>query len=898
MNGINEQAAAPIGVKPIKLRFEHHRSAFGVGEARPRISWKFEGNLPGWKQAEYELEVTRPSITEPEIYRVISPESVLIPWPSTSLVSADSASVRVRAFPEHGAPTPWSDSATVEAGLLYPEDWMCALIRSPDESEKESPHRPVLFRREFQVSSNLLKARLYITAHGVYESEINGVPVGDHVLAPGWTSYQHELPYQTFDVTNHLKTGANVLGAHVGEGRFAGRLGFMGGQRNIWGSQLGVIAQLVLTYVDGRSETIPTDDKWKCNIGAVISSEIYDGEYYDARLQLLDWSTPGQNDSAWRDVVTATHDPKLLRAPDGPPIRRIQELPALKAWKSPKQKWIIDFGQNLVGWLRVRVKGPSGHTIRLTHTEVLEHGEVATRPLRQAKAADTIIVSGEPMVWEPHFTFHGFRYVQVEQWPEAEAEGNALNLDNFTAVVIHTDIERSGWFECSEPLINKLHENVVWSMKGNFVGVPTDCPQRDERLGWTGDLQAFAPTACFLYDVHGMLKTWLRGLAAEQREDEARVPPLFSPNTFRDRPRKSFAIWGDTVVMVPWDMHQSSGDVDILREQYSSMVDWVEKGVIRDSRKLWDSEKAFQLGDWLDPDAPPDEPSKGLTDAHLVANSFLIRTTELMSNISSILGLEAARRQYREDAEALRQEFGNEYITASGRVVSDTQTALALALHFSLFSTTEQEKCAVKRLTQLILGKSRFKISSGFAGTPILGHALTKFGHSQLFYRMLFHRKCPSWLYPVTMGATTVWERWNSMLPDGTINPGEMTSFNHYALGSVAHWMHKVIGGLWPVQPGWKKFMIMPIPGGPITSANIRFDSPYGIIEVKWELKDGNMYLQARVPPSTTATIVLPGQAAREVFSGLHEIQVPYNPPHWPPLPVYPPHAPHDDDEP
>lgn len=944
-----------MAVRPVSLQFEHHREAeaLGIGTSQPRISWKFKGSERNWTQARYELEITRPrtnaAIDARETYSVASSESVLVPWPSSPLGTREAASVRVRAFPEHGecVPTAWSHPATVEAGLLHPENWTCSLIQSgsPTQSDPKSHHCTVLFRRSFQSSSTseISSARLYITAHGIYEVEINGMRVGDHVLAPGWTSYQHQLSYQTFDVTQHLKNNStNVLGVHVGEGWYAGRLGFFGGRRNIWGDKLGVIAQLAIKYADGTSMSIQTDKDWSCHHGsAVLRSEIYDGEQYDARQgKLLDgWSTPryealANSHSTWQAVVAVPHDTTLLKAPDGPPIRRIQEVRATAVRKSPKGKWILDFGQNLVGWVRVRTSGnltATGLTIRLTHTEVLENDEIATRPLREAEATDTVAFNGdEPLDWEPHFTFHGFRYVQVELEPEqgSSSESKIASIydtlfdkdgfrDIFTAVVIHSDMTRSGWFECSEPQLNKLHENIVWSMRGNFVGVPTDCPQRDERLGWTGDLQAFAPAACYLYNVHGVLQTWLRGLIAEQAERtgvDAGVPPLFSPNTARDRPGRSAAIWGDTVVMVPWEMFQSSGDVQILKDQYTGMKDWLDKGVVREGAEAngdsdaagrggrpWDSYKNVQLGDWLDPIASPSEPGNGLTDGVLVANAFLIRTTELMAEIAATLGYTSDEQNYRRDAVALRRAFADEYITARGRVVADSQTALALAIHFSLLSTPEQTAHAAERLVHLIRSKTRFKIGTGFAGTPVLGHALTKVGQTQVFYRMLLHRRCPSWLYPVTMGATTVWERWDSMLPDGSVNPGEMTSFNHYAYGAVAHWMHTVIGGLQPLTPGWKWFAVRPIPGGSITHASQRFDSPYGRIELRWKLLNNStrLHVQLSVPPSTTARIELPGKLEpREVGCGVHEIEVPYAAPAWPVLPIYAPFMPHDDDEP
>lgn len=407
-------------------------------------------------------------------------------------------------------------------------------------------------------------------------------------------------------------------------------------------------------------------------------AEIYDGETFDARLAIPDWSTPLCSDKDWMEVVLDTLDPRILRAPDGPSVKRIQTLSAVRGWESPSKKFIIDFGQNLVGWVRCKLYGPRGHTIKFTHTEVLENGECATKPLREARCTDTVILNGEPIMYEPRFTFHGFRYLQIDGWPHGH---DVINIQDFTAIVVHTDMIRTGWFEFSDSMLNRLHENVVWSMRGNFLAVPTDCPQRDERLGWTGDLQAFASTASFIYDDFGMLKGWLRGLTQEQLESTG-VPPLVSPDVFKGHMHTPAAIWGDALISIPWDLYRYSGDKAILMDSYRSMTSWIQKGIKRDQFGLWDSNHS-QLGDWLDPAAPPDDPGNGRTDELLVANAFLIMVTDLMAQISLILGHESVSQDYTNAASTLREHFARKYITTEGRVVSDTQTALALAIHFS-----------------------------------------------------------------------------------------------------------------------------------------------------------------------------------------------------------------------
>jgi alpha-L-rhamnosidase len=438
-------------------------------------------------------------------------------------------------------------------------------------------------------------------------------------------------------------------------------------------------------------------------------------------------------------------------------------------------------------------------------------------------------------------------------------------------------------------------------MKGNFVSIPTDCPQRDERLGWTGDIHVFTPTANYLYDTCGMLQGWAKDLAVEQMIDGSNVPPFFCPNVFLEDPKYPTAIWGDVLVGLPWDLYKSYGDRNILSQQMASMQAWIDKGIVRDEKTgLWE-DGSYQFGDWLDPKAPPDEPGNSVTDPQLVANAYLIHTTSLMHEICIALDQGELAKQYSESVLRLKAAYQKRYITPEGRIVSDSQTAIALSIHFQLFPTLSQESVAATRLCDLILRNSRFKIATGFAGTPILGHALSRVGESQLFYRMLYHRKAPSWLYQVTMGATTMWERWDSMLPDGSINPGEMTSFNHYTLGAVGDWMHSTIAGLTSLEPGWRKFRVAPIPGGDLTHASARFLSPYGLITVKWTIAGTQFILAVAVPPNTKAEVLLPGGEKDHpitVGSGTHEFKTDYKQPSWPPIPIYPQYYPHDDDEP
>ncbi|WP_081909119.1 glycoside hydrolase family 78 protein [Deinococcus sp. YIM 77859] len=848
------------------LRAERRDDALGVASPTPRLSWRVRSASPGWVQSGYEIECQDEQGTHTS-GRIPSPDAVLVPWPFAPLTSRERVQVRVRAWNTEEMPTDWSVPLAVEAGLFHSEDWTAHFV-TPEFTEGPAP----LLRREFDVRGGLTAARLYITALGVYEAQLNGERVGDHVLAPGWTSYDHRLRYQTFDVTSLLREGRNALGVMLGNGWYRGRLGFSGGQRNIYGDRLALLAQLELRYADGTVDRVVTDEDWRAARGPILSSELYDGECYDARLEPVEWAQPGFDDTAWQAVHIVERDLRTLIAPEGPPVRRTELVAPTSIFQSPSGKTLVDFGQNLVGWVRFTVRGEAGQTVTLRHAEVLEHGELGTRPLRTAQAMDQYTLKGGgEETWEPRFTFHGFRYAEIEGWP------GDLSPEDVTAVVVHSDLERTGWFECSDPLVNKLHENVVWGMRGNFLDIPTDCPQRDERLGWTGDIQVFAPTASFLYDVDGFLTSWLGDVAAEQSEEG--VPPFIVPNIQGERSMVPAAAWTDAAVIVPWVLYERFGDRDVLARQFASMCAWVD---FLDRHcgpaRVWD--QGFQFGDWLDPTAPPDQPGAAKTDAEIVATAYFARSAGLVSQAAAVLGQEDRARHYAALAAEVRAAFARRYVTPDGRMMSDAVTAYTLALAFDLLPNVAQRVQAGERLAKLVRDGG-YRILTGFVGTPLICDALTEAGRADAAYRLLMQRENPSWLYPVTMGATTIWERWDSMLPDGSINPGEMTSFNHYALGAVADWLHRTVAGLAPAGPGYRRMTIRPLPGGGLTSASARHVTPYGEASVAWTISGDTFTLEAVLPPNTSATVILPGEEDMplEVLSGEHRWERPYRSP-------------------
>jgi alpha-L-rhamnosidase len=856
----------------VKLSVEHLQETLEIGTPRPRLSWIVETDIENWHQSSYEIVCMDP---EGEVVgrpiRKETNQSVLVPWPFTPLSSRDSVNIRVRVWGKDGSESPWSEIVNIETGLLTLEDWQAGFI-TPDWDEDVSKPQPApYFRRSFSLKNGIKSARLYITSLGLYSAEINGKVVGSQVLTPGWTVYDERLVYQTYDVTELLNPGENAIGAILGDGWFRGRIGFGGGKRNIYGDRLAVIVQLEVTYVDGTTELILSDENWRATTGPILLNSLYDGDIYDARLELDGWSSPGFDASDWQDVRFVDWDKKTLSAPVGPPIRRTEELLPVSITKSPSGKTIVDFGQNLVGRLVFTVKGPAGSTITLRHAEVLENDELCTYPLRFAKATDQYTLKGgEPETWEPLFTFHGFRYVEVSGWP------GKLTVDDLTAVVIHSDMTRIGWFDSSNALLNQLFQNIVWSMRGNFVGIPTDCPQRDERLGWTGDLQVFSATATFIYDVMGFLQSWLKDLTIEQKRAGGIVPQVIP--MIMDRPM-SGAAWSDVVTVVPWLLFQRFGDQKILADQYESMKDWVDQIIaIAGENDLWDT--GFQYGDWLDPTAPPDQPGKSRTDKVIVATAYYVYSAELVAKVAGCLGQLDDEQYYLSVAEKARAAFAREFITPAGRLMNDAETAYALAITYKLFPSDEQYQHAGNRLAELVRDGG-YHIRTGFVGTPLICDALCETGHYAAAYRLLLQKECPSWLYPVTMGATTIWERWDSMLPDGSINSDEMTSFNHYAFGAVADWMQRTIGGLTVVEPGYQKFNVRPRPGGGLTCAEVEHLTPYGLVKVDWEIVQNDFVLNVLVPANTAALVTLPGEGSKEieVGSGSWHWTVPYQNP-------------------
>ena len=569
------------------------------------------------------------------------------------------------------------------------------------------------------------------------------------------------------------------------------------------------------------------------------------------------------------EIRTAIVDRATLVRASAPGVVRNETVRPARIWSSPSGRALVDFGENLVGWLRLRVRGPRGTTITVRHAEVLENGELGVRPLRAAKATDEFILSGGDDVFEPTLTFHGFRYAEIDGWPGVPGE------DDLEAVFVHSAMRRTGSFSCSEPLVDVLVQNAVRGQKGNFLSVPTDCPQRDERLGWTGDIAAFAASVAFSFDVADFLDDWLRDLYEETRHSSKGVVPIVVPDVlkyahfgddFAFPELGATAVWGDAAVWVPEALWRAYGDRDRLAAHYPGMVlhlESVERAL--SPTGLWD--QGFQFGDWLDPDAPPEQPAAAKADPAVVATACAYRSASFAAEAAAALGRDEEAARWAALAARTRAAFVAHYVDG-GRIRSDCATVYALAIRFGLLDDADRV-AAGERLAELVRDAG-YRVTTGFAGTPFVTWALSETGHLQEAYRLLLERDCPSWLYPVTMGATTIWERWDSMLPDGTINPGEMTSFNHYALGAVVDWVYQVVGGLRPAAPGYSRVRVQPQPGPGITGARTRYEAPAGEIEVDWREDDEGFALRVSLPDGLPAEVILPDGAVHEVVGGVH----------------------------
>ncbi len=851
----NGRAQAGQGLSVTNLRCEYKVNPLGIDATHPRLSWEITSTKRAVTQAAYEIRyaATEAALTETDSAgKKTSSDSIHVVYDGPPLTSRKRVYWQVRVWDQAGTCSGWSDPAWFEMGLLHPSDWNADWIHPRIEEDLSKSQPSPLLRREFSVTGQVKSARVYVTSLGLYELTLNGKKVGDQVFTPGWTAYDELHQYQTYDITGMLKKGGNALGAMLGDGWYRGYL-VWAGNRNIYGKKLALLLQLEITLQNGGKQVIATDTSWKASTGPILASDIYNGETYDARLEKENWCRASYNDANWKGVEVLNHSKEILTAPCGLPVRRIEEITPVKIFTTPAGDTVVDMGQNMVGRLRLRVKGKAGTKVTLRHTEVLDkEGNFYTENLRAAKQTVTYILKGGGVeAYEPHFTFQGFRYVDVDGYP------GKLTKESLTGVVIHSDFRMTGDFSCSNSMLDQLQHNIQWGQKGNFLDVPTDCPQRDERLGWTGDAQVFAPTACFNADVAAFYTKWLKDLAADQQVTGA-IPHVI-PNVISRAGKGASAAcgWADAGVIVPWTVYQAYGDTRILRNQYDSMQKWVaymEKQAGDSS--LWNTGQHF--GDWLSFNTTRSDYPGATTDKDLLATAYFARSTDILRKTAALLGKKKDAAHYSEMLEKIKKAFQAEYVTPNGRLSSNTQTAYSVALAFGLIQP-DLEKRAAERLAQRV--RSFGHITTGFLGTPLICHVLSDYGYYNESFMLLNRKKYPSWLYPITKGATTIWERWDGIKPDGSFQDKGMNSFNHYAYGAIGSWLYEEVAGIQidPEKPGYKHIIIDPHPGGGLTRAQAHIDSMYGTVASKWELKNKTRTLSVTIPPNTKATITLPG---------------------------------------
>ncbi len=858
----------------VKLKCEHRVNPLGIDNPRPRLSWQMLDDRRGASQSARQVQVaenTKDLKDENKLLwdsgKVESDESHLVPYDGPALTSRQHCVWRVRVWDQEGEQSEWSDIAEWEMGLLEKSDWQAEWI-GPGKRPENAEFCPLL-RKEFSINS-ITSARLYITARGLYDAEINGQHVGNDCLVPGWTDFNKRLQVLTYDVTDIVTSGENAIGIILGDGWYSGRIS----QRHknegpLYGDTPELMAQIEIQSADGSMKTVSTDASWTFNLGPIEASDIYDGETYNAEKEIADWSKPGCSSGEWSPVVVGEKGEEIFDAKCVEPVRRIQELNALEVTDPEKGKYVFDFGQNMVGWVRTRLELKSGQKITLRFGEMLQaDGTLYTENLRDALCTDYYTAAGDGLVeWEPRFTFHGFRYAEVSGIDYEPA------LDALTGIVLHNDMEMTGSFECSHPLVNQLQSNIQWGQRGNFLEVPTDCPQRNERLGWTGDAQIFVRTASFNMDVAAFFEKWMRDLSDEQGPNGA-VPSVIPSKSWAEDTHDAGPAWSDAAAICPWTIYKCYGDLKILEDNYETIKKYVE-GLKERSHDLIRADELYVdwggFGDWLSLDAPGTE-RRGGTPTDLIGTAYFALDTRILADIARILGKNDEAEQYTKLARYITEAFQREFVTPNGRVAQNNQTAYLLALGFDMLPD-DHRPLAVRRLVNLIERANRH-LKTGFVGTPLLCPVLSSVRRHDLAVDLLLQETYPSWLYTVLQGATTMWERWNSYTIEDGFGDVSMNSFNHYAYGSIGAWMVTTLAGLdtFEQSPGHKRLKFAPRMDARFEFVKAKLETPYGLASSEWKIADGVVTYDVTVPPNTSAKMILPGISPENINEGAQNV--------------------------
>lgn len=862
-------------MQPCRLRAEGLLDPVGLGEARPQLSWELESDRQDDFQSRYQVVVSsdeaRAAAGLADVWssgEVLSPTTFGVEYRGPKLQSGQRCYWAVRVWDADGAPSRWSEPAVWEMGLLRPEDWVASWIAPPGEVSapvQDVPPRvdlgdwrgvrPCYLRMGFEARGPVARARAYVSAQGVYELWINGARVGTDLLRPGWTDYRIRIPYQVYDVTPHLQAGSNRIGALLGSGWFCGRVAW---EDRVYGESPSLLIQLRVEYLTGAGETVVSGAGWESAPAPLLWSDLLMGEGYDARLERPSWCCADDDSTGWLPCVVVQPPAAKLVAQVAPPVRVLAERRVTGVLGSGIGRWVFDLGQNFAGWVRLRCRGDAGTVVALRFAEALNNdGSLYTANLRTAAATDVVVLREGETVFEPKFTLHGFRYVEIDGLP------GSPDPDVLTGVVAGTDLARAGAFECSSPLVTQLQHNIEWSLRGNFVEIPTDCPQRDERLGWTADLQVFLPTACCIADVHSFLTKWLTDLMDTGRPDGAvgDVAPLVRPNLFG----RAAPGWGDAVVAVPWFLYRTYGDLRLLRRCFPAMVGWVDYVAAANPDRVWRYQRGNDYGDWLSVGAD--------TPRELVATAYHAFSAGIVAQAAGALGEARERDRFVALAEEIRAAFAQSYLTPDGRVLGDTQTGYALALAFHLLP--EGLRAAAGRNLAADVRRRGWHLSTGFLGVAHLLPALGGTGHFDVAYSLLEQDSFPSWGYQIRQGATTLWERWDGRTEAG-VHADTMNSFNHYAFGSVGVWLYEAVAGLaqCPDSVGFERLLVHPHPGGSLRWARAYRDTVRGRASVSWVRSTNRFELEVGVPPGADAEVRLPDGSEAHVGSGRHRFAV------------------------
>jgi alpha-L-rhamnosidase len=856
------------------LRCEYLVDPLAIDTREPRLSWVIDSRANGAKQTAYQILVASSARSLAagsgdlwDTGKVASNQTNQIVYAGKPLASRQRCFWKVRVWDQNDKPATWSKAAEWAMGLLQPSDWAAAWIG--DKLPSVENVAATTLRRTFTLQGKARRAIVYASALGVYELRINGQRVGNHVLAPEFTDYHTRTQYQAYDVTALLQAGDNCIGALLGDGWYAGGVGLahlIKKTRNIYGNHPRLMAQLEIELANGKTERIVTDSAWRATReGAIRSADILQGEDYDARREMSGWDKAGFDDKGWQPADVAGGVKTQLVAQPNEPIRVNREIKPIAVNQPKPGIYVFDMGQNMVGWCRLKTRGAGGTKVTLRHAEMLnEDGTIYTENLRIAKQTDTFILKGNTQsggveTFEPHFTYHGFRYVEVTG--VAEKPG----IEALTGRALYSDMPETGSFECSEPMLNKLWQNILWTQRDNMHSMPTDCPQRDERLGWMGDIQIFVGTGILNMDMAAFFTKWMRDVRDAQADDGRFAD--FSPHPFgRNERFTGVPGWGDAGIVVPWRMWQHYGDKRILAESFESGKRWVEFIRSNNPDLLWKKKRGNDYGDWLNSDTFIYEgiPRKGgEVPKEVFATMMFAYATDLLARMANVLGKEEEAKTYKALFADIKTALNKAYVAEDGRIQGNTQAGYALALHFDLLP----EKVRPAAVKHMLEGIAAYKghMSTGFHSTYRMMLELTREGHNEEAYKLIKQRDFPSWGYSIDNGATTIWERWDGYVKGRGFQNKGMNSFNHYAIGAVGEWMYRVILGINQDdrRPGYEHFIVRPQPGGGLKWAKGSYNSIRGKIEVDWKLVMDRVYLNLTVPANTTATVYLPTPDAK-----------------------------------